>query len=283
MVATPAKTRAIYHRVSDEIRTKAVQEHRADIIQEGVGNDPMPDVTISQLPILVKDQVPIISTQSTFPVPATKQMVQDLLKPKNVCGPFSAAAKIVVQKYQYPVNILEQTFFGSGCFRTDEIVDFFLGIMLLNIQMTSRKLSITQFALSKISLLRLDKAWRNYLLRLCKVLSGRESKFKLSLSLIYKHKPFLNALVSSVHNGLLTVFGIRSRNIVTLTPLLGVPSPLCNCEADVGLTCPVYSQQSIAPQLLRAVAIVDNNLNFRVVQSELADRDNHAPCWRVLI
>ena len=110
-VATPAKTRAIYHRVSDEIRTKAVQEHRVDIIQQSVGNDPMPDVTISQLPTLVKDQVPIISAQSTFPVPATKQMIQGLLRPKNICGPFSAAAKIVVQKYQYPVNILEQTFF----------------------------------------------------------------------------------------------------------------------------------------------------------------------------
>ena len=90
-VATPAKTRAIYHRVNDEIRTKAVQEHRADFVQQSVGNDPMPDVTISQLPSLVKDQVPIISTQSTFSVPATRQMVQDLLKPKNVCGPFSAA------------------------------------------------------------------------------------------------------------------------------------------------------------------------------------------------
>ena len=30
-------------------------------------------------------------------------------------------------------------------------------------------------------------------------------------------------------------------------------------------------------------ALVGNELNFRVVQSESADRDNHAPCWRVLV
>ena len=337
-VATPAKTRAIYHRVSDEIRTKAVQEHRADIIQQSIGNDPMPDVTISQLPSLVKDQVPVISTQSTFPVPATRQMVQDLVKPKNVCGPFSAAAKIVVQKFQYPINILEQSFFGSGCFCTDEIVDFFFGHNAVQhtndvekakyngLRTLQDKFTQTGQGLEKLLVEIMQNVIRKgvqvqivFIVDLQAQTIFKRIGVKCPQWVTYcvwdpvKKYFYLDTAAWSAYGPIPRNWGVlpelmyvpvayEARSFSVSYPIVydGIHKcqillsgqatafvskycPLCNREADIGLTCPVHSQQYVAPQLLRAVAIVDNELNFRVVQSKSADRDNHAPCWRVLV
>ena len=337
-VMTPSKTRAIYHRVSDEIRTKAVQEHRGDIVQQSVGNTPMPDVTISQLPTLVKDQVPIISAQSTFPTPATKQMIQDLVKPKNVCGPFSTAAKIVVQKYQYPVNLLEQTFFGSGCFRTDEIVDFFFGQDKGQLVSVTEKARYSTLRTLQDKFIHTGQGLERLLVEIMQnvIRKGVQVQIVLIVDLqaqtIFKRigvkcPQWVTYCVWDpvkkyfyLDTAAWSAYGPISRNWHDLPELMYVPvtyetrnfsvsypivhdgihkcqillsgkgnafvskyCPYCNRETDIGLICPVHSHQSIASPSLRAIAIVDNELNFRVVQSELADLDNHAPCWRVLV
>ena len=332
------KTRAIYHRVSDEIRIKAVQEHRGDIVQQSVGNDPMPDVTISQLPTLVKDQVPIISAQSTFPIPATKQMIQDLLKPKNVCGPFSAAAKIVVQKYQYPVNILEQTFFGSGCFRADEIVDFFFGHNASQHMSDADKARYNTLRTLQDRFTHTGQGLERLLIEIMQNVVRKGVQVQIVFIVDLQAQTIFKRIGVKcpqwatyciwdpvkkyfyIDTAAWSAYGPIPRNWSDLPELMYVPvtyesrsfsvsfpivhdgihkcqillsgqgtafvskyCPLCNREADTGLACTVHSKQSGASLSLRAIAIVDNDLNFRVVQSELADRDNHAPCWRVLV
>ena len=126
-VVTPGRARLVFHKVMEEVKNITANTQNLNYLKQVVF-DPMPDLKITQLPVLSDAELPVVSSQSQLPQTANKAILLGQKYDRAHAGPFSEATKHIIRQCKFPIDICELPFYGYGVHDRNDVVKFFLGV-----------------------------------------------------------------------------------------------------------------------------------------------------------